>query len=222
MSNMEEKKIETVEEKKESFINKVKKVIKKFPFIPFVILGILLVIAILIPKRLPDIFEKSNMSKIERICDLATVEAYYHNVAAETQEASTLGKIFGNIGYKKYWLEYDAIIQFGIDAKEVVINKPNIKNEVKVHVPKAKIVREPLLISEYISDPITDTGFLTSISSEDKTSAVGNSLKTLKEKAGADEDLLNLARERAKTFLEQYIISAGHAIGTEYKVVFED
>ena len=162
------------------------------------------------------------MSKIERICDLATVEAYYHNVAAETKEASTLGKIFGNIGYKKYWLEYDAIIQFGIDAKEVDIKKPNIMNEVKVYVPEAKIVREPILITEYISDPITDTGFLTSISTDDKTSAVGNSLKNLKEKASQDEDLLKLARERAKTFLEQYIITAGKSVGVDYKVIFED
>ena len=223
MSNMEEEKKEIVkEEKKESFFQKAKRIISKFPFIPFVVLGIILVVAILIPKRLPDIFEKGSMSKIERICDLATVEAYYHNVAAETKEASTLGKIFGNIGYKKYWLEYDAIIQFGIDAKEVEIKKPNIMNEVKVYVPEAKIVREPILITEYISDPITDTGFLTSISTDDKTSAVGNSLKNLKEKASQDEDLLKLARERAKTFLEQYIITAGKSVGVDYKVIFEN
>ncbi len=211
------------EKNKTSFsFKKVKAFIEKIPHKPVVILVVLLLIALLIPKRLPTIFTTSNYSKIEKICSLATIEAYYHDVAAKTQDATTLGKIFGNIGYKKYWLEYDVIIQYGINAKKVKIEKPNIKNEVIVHLPEAEVLGEPIWVKDYIQDPVTDTGFLTSVSGEDKTEAVEQSIKELKESAKNDKDNLELARERAKIFFEKYIISAGREIGVEYKVIFED
>ena len=211
------------EKKKYDFsFKKVKTVIKKIPHKPVIILVILLFIALVIPKKLPSIFTSSNYSKIEKICSLATIEAYYHDVASKTQDATTLGKIFGNIGYKKYWLEYDVIVQYGIDAKKVKIDKPNIKNEVKVHLPEAEVLGEPIWVQDYIQDPVTDTGFLTSVSGEDKTEAVENSIKELKEAAQNDKEHLELARERAKLFFEKYIISAGREVGVEYKVIFED
>ena len=211
------------EKKKTDFsFKKVKKIIKKIPHKPAIILVILLLIALLIPKRLPTIFTTSNYTKIEKICSLATIEAYYHDVASKTQDATTIGKIFGNIGYKKYWLEYDVIVQYGIDAKKVKIEKPNMKNEVKVYLPKAEVLGEPIWVKDYIQDPVTDTGFLTSVSGEDKTEAVENSIKELKESAKNDQEHLELARERAKIFFEKYIISAGREIGVEYKVIFED
>ena len=210
-------------EKKKCFsFKQISEFIKKVPYKTMIILVIVLLIVILVPRRLPSIFKNSNYSKIDKICNLATIEAYYHNVAAEKKEASTIGKILGNIGYKEYWIEYDAVIEYGIDAKKVVIKKPNLKNEVKVYIPPAEVLGEPKLIKEFIQDPITDTGFLTSLSNEDKNMAIENSIKKLKESAKRDSDNLLLARERAKKFFEQYIINVGKEIGVEYKVIFED
>ena len=220
---IDNKKTEEKEESKEkktekkSFLEKIKNIPYKFA----IILGILLIVVIIIPKRLPSIFKNSNYSKIEKICNLATVEVYYHNVAEKIDEASTIGKIFGNIGYKKYWLEYDAVIEYGIDAKKVKIEKPNFKNEVKVHLPEAEVLGEPRLIKEYIKDPVTDSGFLTSVSNDDKIEAVENSIKTLKTKASDDKEHRDLAYERAKKFFENYIVSAGKEIGTNYSVIFD-
>ena len=73
-----------------------------------------------------------------------------------------------------------------------------------------------------MQDPITDTGFLTKVTPEDKNLALENSIKTLKEKANNDADNLKLARDRAKTFFEKYIINAGKEMGVEYKVIFEE
>ena len=224
MNKMEEKKEKEINEETEKNKNEKKSFLEKIKNIPYkfaVILGILLIIAIIIPKRLPSIFKSSDYSKIEKICNLATVEVYYHNVAEKIDEASTIGKIFGNIGYKKYWLEYDAVIEYGIDAKKVKIEKPNFKNEVKVYLPEAEVLGEPRLIKEYIKDPATDSGFLTSVSNADKIEAVEKSIKTLKTKANDDKEHRDLAYERAKKFFENYIVSAGKEIGTNYKVVFD-
>ena len=220
--NNEKKETVLVNKEEKNVFNKVIDFVKKVPYKPIIILVIVVLLAILVPKRLPSIFRSSNYTKVEKICNLATVEAYYHNVAIREISASSIGKIFGNIGYKKYWLEYDAIVQYGIDAKKVKIEKPNLKNEVIVHIPEAEILGEPELVIEYIKDPVTDTGFLTSVSGEDKTIAIENSIKELKANANKDNEQLQLARERAKKFFEKYIVNAGKEIGVDYKVIFED
>ena len=220
--NNEKNETVLVNKEEKNVFNKVIDFVKKVPYKPIIILVIVVLLAILVPKRLPSIFKSSNYTKVEKICNLATVEAYYHNVAIKEDPASSIGKIFGNIGYKKYWLEYDAIVQYGIDAKKVKIEKPNLKNEVIVHIPEAEILGEPELVIEYIKDPVTDTGFLTSVSGEDKTIAIENSIKELKANANKDNEQLQLARERAKKFFEKYIVNAGKEIGVDYKVIFED
>ncbi len=223
MENKEEVIEEVKEENIETPAEKPKLIdrIKKFPYKLAVVLVIILIIALLIPKQLPSIFQSSSLTKIEKICELATVEAYYHNVADETKPSSSkIGEILGNIGYKRYWVEYDAIIRYGIDAKKVKIEAPNIMNEVKVHIPKAEILGEPVVITELVQDPITDTGFLTKVTPEDKNLALENSINKLKEESSKDTENLNLAYERAKNFFENYIKNAGKETGVEYKVIF--
>ncbi len=201
---------------------KVWSLIKKLPYKPAIILIILLIVALVMPKRLPKIFTSSKYSKIEKICNLATIEAYYHNVAYDEIPASGVGKVFGNIGYKKYWLEFDTILKLGVNAKKVKISNPNRKNEVHVYIPPAEILNEPDWIHERIGDPITDTGFLTSISNEDETRAVANAIAELKKNANEDDSHLELAREKAKRFFENYIVNAGREIGVEYTVIFDE
>ncbi len=222
---MEEKKElvekETPEKKKFNF-KKIIDFIKKVPYKPFIILGLLAIVAILIPRRLPSVFEDDDYSRLEKISELATLEAFYHDVAIKEEEASTLGKIFGNIGYYKYWLEFDVIIKIGVDSHKVRIEKPNLRNEVKVYVPEAQVLGEPQVLNQYMKDPITDTGFLTSIDVSDKMNTVGAAVNRLKDSVSKDTELLNQARERAKEFFKNYITSIGKEIGVNYKVVFED
>lgn len=201
-------------------LSKISNFIKKIPYKPVILLAILLITVLLFPSRLPEIFSKHNYTKIEKISNLATVEAYYHNVASKEVSASTLGKIFGNIGYKKYWVEYDGTVQFGINAKEVRIEKPNIKGVVKVYIPKATILGTPSIVENKVSDPITDTGFLTTIPASDKIEAISEAQKKLEESASEDNELLDLAYERAKMFFKKYIESAGREVGKNYKVEF--
>ena len=222
IEELDEKDEELKKEQKPSFFKKLYNLFKKVPYKPVILLGILALVVIFFPSRLPDIFSKQNYTKIEKISNLATVEAYYHNVAAKEVEATTLGKIFGNIGYKKYWIEYDGTVQFGINAKEVRIEKPNSKNVVKVYIPDATILGKPTIIENTVSDPITDTGFLTSIPASDKTEAIANAQKKLEEAASQDTELLTLAKERAQMFFKKYIESAGKEVGKDYKVEFVD
>ena len=216
--NEKEEKINTI--KKDNSFQTIKNILNKIPNKKIVILVLLVLGLILLPSRTPDIFSRNNYTKIKKISNLATIEAYYHNVAAKEVDSTKIGKVMGDMGYKKYWIEYDGKVQFGIDAKKVIIKKPNRNNVVKIYIPKATILDKPIIIQDSMSDPITDTGFLTKIRAEDKTEAIANAQENLEEKARNDTELLDLAQERAKKFFKKYIESVGKEIGKEYTVKF--
>jgi hypothetical protein len=197
-------------------MNKIIDLFKKHKELYLCIPIVILLIVLLIPINNTNIFKISNKSKIERICKLATVEAYYHNVASKEQTG------FLTIGYKKYWVEYEGIVRFGIDASEVEIGKPSKDGKIIVKVPKAQIIGEPEVIKEKVKEPITDTGLFTNITGSDKTEAITDAQKNMKETAENDAELFVLARERAKRFLEDYITGIGKSSGKDYKVEFVD
>lgn len=183
-----------------------------------VILLILLFVLIFFSSREPEVFSKHNYSKIEEICNLALLDVYYHEVATSEADPTKLGKYFGGIGYKKYWIEYDGVVQIGIDAKKVKIHKKSFSNVVEVKVPNASVISEPSI--KNMKDPITDTGLFTSIDASEKTAAITRAQQELKESASKDTELLNSVKERTKTFFEEYIQGIGKANGKNYKVVF--
>jgi len=131
-----------------------------------------------------------------------------------------LGKLFFNMGYKKIWIEYEGTVKFGIDAKKVKIGKPNSNGVVKVYVPKAEIIGEPNIIKNKLGDPITDTGFLTSVSPQEKTDAIAYAQEKMVETAEKDTQTKVLAEQRAKELIKNYIIETGKGLGETYTVEF--
>ena len=197
-------------------MEKIKKLFKKHKELYLCIPLVLLLILLVLPINTNKIIKLSSKSKIEKICKLATLEAYYHNVAAKEQTG------FLTIGYKKYWVEYEGVVKFGINAKEVEIGKPSSDGTVVVKVPKAQVVGDPKVIKEKVKDAITDAGFFTSVNGKDEVEAMAEAQKNMVETAKKDTDLIDKATERAKTLLENYIISIGKATNKNYIVEFVD
>jgi len=176
----------------------------------------------------PYLFKKkedgsiSSYSEISEICELATLRCYYHNAAETTVEPEGLFK-YGlfKYGYKKFWIEYDGIIEFGIEAGKVDVHEPDSNGVVKIYVPQAQVLN-------VYSDPdtinvvIVDTGKFTNISVEDHALAHSYIQAEMKEKAEDDTSSLAEARENAKNLLKDMIINAGNKMGKAYKVVWID
>ena len=203
MSNMEEEKKEQVEKKEKK---KNKKNI--FGIILFVILIILLVI----PSRQSTILKKSSYNKIEDICELGTLKLYYHQTG--TYEAS--GKIL-NIGYKKYWIEYNGTVKMGINCKNIKV-KRNIFGKTIVTIPKAEVLSVDA--DEESMNELSDTGLFTKISSSDKEAARENAQKSLRENAEKDEDNLQLAQKNVEKYIRSYIEDTDKFYNMFHKVEF--
>lgn len=166
---------------------------------------------------------KPKFKETQSICELATIEVYYHNVAKFERDADTL-PIFPNFldkGYKRMWFEYVASVKFGIDASKVEISQPDENNVVTVTLPQAEILSEHGTIYEgTMSTPVTETGFLTTLTADDKMKALNAAQDTMMEEAKSDETLMNQAQNRAEVLLENYVKSVGESIGEEYTVEF--
>ena len=100
---------------------------KKFG-INMIIFAVLLVIAIIIfkfPEKEEKIVEKAEFSDVSKICELATLKCYYHDVAEFQKDPDGLFK-YGlfKYGAKKMWMEYNGIVKIGIDVGQVKVEAP--------------------------------------------------------------------------------------------------
>lgn len=160
--------------------------------------------------------EEADFSAISSVCELATLKCYYHNVAKSETEASGLFKWLGK-GYKKIWTEYSGIVELGIDVSEVSVENPTADGVVKVTIPDAEILSVDL-DEDSMSEPLTDTGFMTKITKEEETEALAEAQNHMEETAKENGNLLNQAKERAKSLIEGYVKNVGEQIGKKYTV----
>ena len=78
-----------------------------------------------------------DISQVKAICDLATLETYYHNVAKYNKPAqSGINHLFEKD--RKLWIEYTGTAKIGIDMSKVDMQIDG--NDITVKLPKAKIL----------------------------------------------------------------------------------
>lgn len=203
--------------KKKVLTENEKKKIKKNLVIFLILFAVSLVILFfpnLKAKKEPD---GAEFSEVNKICELATLRCYYHNVAEYEKQAEGLFKYGFKHGYKKMWMEYDGTVTVGIDVEKVQVKDPDKNGTVRIYVPDAQILSIDA-DGEKMSDPITETGFFTEITSEEKAKAFSKAQKTMRKNAQSDRSILNEAQNNAKELLKQYITKVGENIGQEYKV----
>ncbi|MGB4661750.1 MAG: DUF4230 domain-containing protein [Mobilitalea sp.] len=161
---------------------------------------------------------KAEFSAVNQICELATLRCYYHDVAEYEKQPDGLFK-YGlfQYGYKKFWIEYDGIVEIGIDVGQVQVNKPDENGVVQVYVPEAEILNinaDP----ESMGKMVADTGKFTEITASEKAEAFSEAQTTMKSNAENDNSILTQAHNNAKELLKQYVVNVGEQMGQHYTV----
>ena len=73
------------------------------------------------------------------------------------------------MGIKKLWIEYSGIVNLGIDINKVDISEPDTNNVITIkNFPDAE-VQSTSLDKSTLSEPLTDKGVFTKITTEEKT-----------------------------------------------------
>lgn len=163
----------------------------------------------------------ADFSGVTSVCELATLKCYYHNVAKAETEASGMFAKWLKTGYKKIWTEYSGIIEYGIDISQVTVSEPDKDGVVTVTIPDAQVLNVDVE-EDSLGTPLTDTGFLTSITTEEKTTTLAGAQEAMEQQAKENTEMLAQAKARAKTLIEEYIKNVGEGIGEEYTVEWKD
>lgn len=160
------------------------------------------------PKKEPQ------KAQMQTICELATMECYYHNVARYNEEDAE-----GVLWWKKdknFWIEYAGVVELGIDASLVDIA---VKDElVTITIPKAKILGCRVDESTLNERSFVIAKDSAKVTAEDQTAAFKEAQGKMEEAASQDRTLLKSARQRAQKLLEDYVKNIGESIGVEYTI----
>lgn len=165
--------------------------------------------------------QTAGFSGVTSVCELATLKCYYHNVAKAETEASGIFAKWLKTGYKKIWTEYSGIIEYGIDISQVTVSEPDKNGVVTVTMPDAQVLNVDV-DEDSLGTPLTDTGFLTSVTTEEKTTTLAGAQEAMEQQAKENTEMLSQAKARAKTLIEEYIKNVGESIGEEYTVEWKD
>lgn len=167
--------------------------------------------------------EKANVKEpdiiqIRNICNLATLECYYHNVAKSTKEPEAG---ITHVGEKErtFWIEYTGKVRLGIDMSKVTMKING--SDVEVTIPEAKVLsssidKKTLDENSYISSE--DGWNKNSITATDQTKAIDEAQKGMEEEVKKNSSLLLSAQNRSKTLIENYINQLGEASGIQYNI----
>lgn len=165
--------------------------------------------------------QTADFSGVTSVCELATLKCYYHNVAKAETEASGIFAKWLKTGYKKIWTKYSGIIEYGIDISQVTVSEPDKNGVVTVTMPDAQVLNVDV-DEDSLGTPLTDTGFLTSVTTEEKTTTLAGAQEAMEQQAKENTEMLSQAKARAKTLIEEYIKNVGESIGEEYTVEWKD
>lgn len=160
------------------------------------------------------IVKEPNITQIRSICNLATLECYYHNVAKSNKVAESWFK-----KDRKFWIEYTGIAKIGIDMSKV--NMKISGNNITVTLPNAELldidIRENDLNREaYIRS--ADGWIKNKITADDQTAAINSAQIEMVESVKSNKSLLLNAQDRAKELIENYIKKLGEISNVEYQI----
>ncbi len=154
-----------------------------------------------------------DITRMRAICELATLECYYHNVAKfkETEKKLWWEET------KHFWIEYEGVVKIGIDASLVNIDISD-NDIVTITIPPAKIINTSVTSESLNSDSFIRDSTSAKITAEDETKAMAQAKAKMEEAAQSNRSLLSDAQERAKKLLNDYIVNIGNCIGKTYKI----
>lgn len=151
--------------------------------------------------------------QMRSICELATMDCYFHRVLRYYQEDAEKGW-FGISKDMNFWVEYTAVVSVGVDASLVTMQVS--ETEVTITIPPAEVF-------DIAVDDLTQDSFIVDkksadVKAEHEAAAFADAEKQLREAVESDATLLASAQSRAMSLMEDYIKNLGDLVGVEYSI----
>ena len=162
--------------------------------------------------------KEPDIAQIRNICNMATLQCYYHNVA-KSEKAVEKGISHWGEKDRKFWIEYTGIANLGIDMSKVQMKVEG--TDIEVTLPTAELLN--ISIDE---QTLNDNSYLSSadglnkneITADDQTAAINEAQQKMKETVQGNTALLLSAQNRAKVLIENYLKQLGEVSDIEYNI----
>lgn len=165
-----------------------------------------------LPKMEPEV------TQMRAICELATMDCYYHTVAKYYDENAE--QFLWMSKDKKFWIEYGGVVRLGVDASQVSIAVDG--TDVTITMPDAMVLGSKVNETSLTEDSYIVDKDSADVTAEDQTAAFGEAQQQLEETARQNTALLAEAKQRAKSLLENYVNNIGDEMGVEYTIHWVD
>lgn len=174
------------------------------------------------PEEMKDETTVPQIDKVKMICELATLECRYHNVAKSVKEAGTGLSHFGE-KERIFWIEYTGIAEISFKIEDLKMSQEG--TDITITLP------EPQVTCKVDSDSWTQDSYVISddqwiqknpITANDQVQAVNDAQTAMEENIRNNSSLLNTAKLQAKELIENYIAQIGEATGVTYTISWEE
>ncbi len=156
-------------------------------------------------------------TQMRSICELATFDCYYHNVAKYNEKNAEGVWLWAKD--RKFWIEYSGIVTIGIDVSKV---KFNINDDtVSITLPPAQVLGCKVDESTLTPESFIIAADSAEVNGEHQTAAFKEAQENMENAASNDAVLLENARTRAKQLLEGYVNNIGNLVNKKYTIVWE-
>lgn len=152
--------------------------------------------------------------QMRAICELATMDCYYHNVAKYDEKDATHTLWWTKD--RRFWVEYSGIVKLGIDTSQVKIKVNG--DTVKITIPPAKVLGIKVDESTLTEDSFYVDKDSAAVKAEHQTEAFRQAEAVMLESASNDTALLASAQQRAQKLLEDYVVNIGICTGKTYTI----
>lgn len=167
------------------------------------------------PKIVPNVYQ------IQSICELATLDVYYHNTAKAIKTAGTGVTHWGEED-TPFWFEYTADVSLGIEANQIKMITEG--HDITIFMPHAKILRvnvHPESTTDPIYRPHKWYRNDVEITAQDVTDAMKEANNVIKKQVINETTLLKVAEKRSKDLIENYVTQIMDLSDYDYTIHWE-
>lgn len=165
--------------------------------------------------------ESPSLIRIQEICNLSTVECYFHNVAKANKDKNADKTILDILKRnRQVWIEYNGVVTLGIDASKLKMEQKG--DSIEITIPEAEIlsvsIDDDTLNNAvfYISE---DDWLVPNVVTADlQSEAVQFAQEQMEEDVRNNPSLKKNAKIRAQILIKNYIDRLGEVTGIHYSI----
>ena len=157
-------------------------------------------------------------SQMRAICELSVMDCYYHNVAKVYNKDAEKFLFWSKD--QKFWIEYDGIVQVGVNMADVAIQVEG--DTVNITLPQATVLDCQVDETSLTEDSYIVAEGSAKVTAEDQSKAFAEAQADMEAAAAADQTLLLAARQQVQELLSDYIENINTLTGQTYTIQWLD